>query len=366
MTHKDILTPNTPSLGFGAMRIYDESQANEMIDTYMDSGYNYFDTAYAYSGSEELLKKTLVTRHPRDSFMIASKVPPWSLTSPDECEKYLQESLTRAGLDYFDFYLVHSLSDGREQHIEDMKMFDFVLDAKKRGLAKHVGFSFHGSTQYLDRVLTQHPEMEFVQLQLNYVDVLRGPASEWQQVAIKHNKPIIVMEPVRGGTLASLPPAAEKLLKAYAPDRSIASWAISYAANLEGVTSILSGMSTIEQVEDNVETFKNLKPMTAEEMRLIECALVEMDKISDIACTACKYCHEVCPQGIDIANSFSLYNQVKRGDGGHDWNTKILYRTIPEDKQANKCVDCGICIEHCPQNINIPAGLQDVEEALKW
>jgi len=366
MTHKDILTPNNPSLGFGAMRMYDESQVQAMIGTYMDSGYNYFDTAYAYAGSEELLNKHLVSRYPRDSFMIASKIPPWSLTKPQECEKYLQESLQRTGLKYFDFYLVHSLSDAREQHIEDMGMFEFVLGAKKRGLAKHVGFSFHGSTQYLDRVLTRHPEMEFVQLQLNYQDILRGPASEWQALAIKHNKPIIVMEPIKGGTLANLPAAAEALLKKYDPNRSIASWAMQYAANLEGVTGILSGMSNIEQVQDNLKTFKNLKPLTGEEMALIESVLNEMGKVSDIACTACKYCHEHCPQGIDIASCFSLYNQMKCGDGEHDWNTIIMYNAVPASKKADRCIDCGICIEHCPQNINIPAGLQSVEDTVKW
>jgi len=364
MTHIDILTPNKPSLGFGAMRMPDKAQSEKMVDIYMDSGSNYFDTAYAYGGSEELLNKTLVSRYPRDKFMIASKLPTWEVKKPGDCEGLLKESLRRAGLDYFDFYLVHSLSDAREQHIEEMGMFDFVLDAKKRGLVKHVGFSFHGSTEYLKRLLDRHPLVEFVQLQLNYVDVLRGPAGEWQDLALKHNKPIIVMEPIKGGTLATLPPAAEALLKKHDPNRSVASWAMQYAANLKGVTSILSGMSNVEQVQDNIKTFQNLKSMSAKEMTLIENVLEEMSKISDIACTACKYCHEHCPQGIDIATCFAIYNEIKRGDGKHDWNRKVIYSSMDAEKKANRCIDCGICIEHCPQNINIPAGLQDVDEAL--
>ena len=365
MTHKDILAPGTPSLGFGAMRMPDISKATKMVDTYMESGYNYFDTAHAYAGSEELLNKTLVSRHSRDSYMIANKLPPWSITKPKDCEDLLQESLKRCGLDYFDFYLVHSITDAREQHIEDIGMFEFVLEAKKRGLVKHAGFSFHGSTQYLERILNRHPAMEFVQLQLNYVDILRGPAGEWQALALRHNKPIIVMEPIKGGTLASLPSAAEALLKAHDPNRSIASWAMQYAATLEGVTSILSGMTSLDEVQDNLKTFRNVKPLTPEENALLENILEEMGKISDIACTGCKYCHEHCPQGIDIATCFALYNEIKRGDNKYDWNRKMMYATMAPEKKADKCIDCCICIEHCPQNINIPAGLQDVDEVLK-
>jgi len=359
MTHKHILTPNTPTLGFGVMRMPDQDHSTKMIDAYMASGNNYFDTAYAYGGSEELLKNTLVNRYPRDSYMIANKLPPWELKTPKDCDKILEESLKRCNLDYFDFYLMHSLSDDREQHIDNLGIFEWSFEQKKRGVLKHVGFSFHGTTPYLERLLTRYPESEFVQLQLNYVDVLRGNAGEWQALAIKHNKPIIVMEPIKGGSLASLPAPAEALLKAYDPTRSIASWAMQYAATLEGVTSILSGMSTLAQVEDNLRTFADLKPLSAEEKTLLENVLAEMSKVANIACTACKYCHEHCPQGLDIANSFSLYNELKRGSA--EWNRKMLYKLM--ERKPDQCTSCGICLEYCPQKIDIPNGLKEVASA---
>jgi len=338
------------------MRMPEVDKAIQMVDAYMAGGYNYFDTAYAYDGSEELLKKALVKRHPRDSYMIANKLPPWELKKPADSNKILEESLRRCGLDYFDFYLMHSLSDAREKHIEDMGMFEWAFEQKKRGVLKHVGFSFHGSTPYLERLLNRYPETEFVQLQLNYIDVLRGPAGEWQALAIKHNKPIIVMEPIKGGSLATLPAPAEALLKAYDPTRSIASWAVQYAATLEGVTSILSGMSTLDQVEDNLKTFANLKPLTTDEKDLLENVLIEISKVSGIACTACKYCHAHCPQGLDIATSFSLYNEIKRGS--QMWNNRMLYDSL--NQNAGKCTACSLCLEHCPQQVDIPKELKVV------
>jgi len=363
MTHKDILTPSTPSLGFGAMRMPDLEQTKKMVDAYMNGGYNYFDTAYVYEGSEVALNKALVQRHSRSSYMIADKLPPWAITKPEECINFLEESLKRLGLDYLDFYLVHSISDSREQHIEDMGIFEFAFEQKKRGLVKHVGLSFHGSTEYLDRVLNRHPQVEFVQLQLNYIDILRGPAGQWHNVALKHKKPIIVMEPIKGGTLANLPAPAEALLKAQDPTRSIASWAMQYAATLEGVTSILSGMSSLEQINDNLNTFKNLRPLTPDEMLLLEKVIVEIGKMSIIPCTACKYCHAPCPQGIDIATCFALYNEGQRGSDNL-WNRKMVYEALPENAKAHNCTACGLCMEHCPQQINIPAGLKEVVKTL--
>jgi len=363
MTHKDILTPNTPSLGFGAMRMPDLEKTTKMIDTYLEGGYNYFDTAYAYGGSEELLGKALVKRHPRSSYMVATKLPHWSIKKPADCEKIFKESLKRMGLDYVDFYLVHSLSDGSDKHIQDMGLFEFSFEMKKQGLIKHVGFSFHGTTPYLETLLNRHPESEFVQLQLNYLDVLRGQAAQLQDLALKHKKPIIVMEPIKGGSLANLPTPAEAVLKAHDPSRSVASWAMQYAATLEGATSVLSGMSTLEQVTDNLKTFKNLQPLTAGEMALLENVLTELGKVSNIACTACKYCHEHCPQGIDIATCFSLYNEGKRDPNGM-WNRQTLYGAMQEKEKASNCTACGICLQHCPQQINIPEGLKEAAATL--
>ena len=358
MTANDILVPGNPTLGFGAMRLPDMQLARRMVDTYMDSGYNYFDTAYAYSGSEEMLNKTLVTRYPRSKFMIASKLLSWELKKTADCDRIFEESLRRCGIDYFDFYLMHSLSDDREQHVENIGMFEWAQEQKKRGRIKHVGFSFHGTTPYLERLLSRHPKSEFVQLQLNYVDILQGHAGQWQALALKHNKPIIVMGPIKGGTLSSLPAPAEALLKARDPNRSISSWAVQYAASLTGVTSILSGMSNMEQLQDNLKTFRDFKPMTKEEYDLLDNVLVEIGKVASIACTACKYCHPHCPQGLDIAAGFSLYNEVKRG--GAMWNCKMMYDTLPEESKADKCTACGVCLEYCPQQLDIPAGLNEV------
>jgi predicted aldo/keto reductase-like oxidoreductase len=242
-----------------------------------------------------------------------------------------------------------------------MALFEWVSEQKKKGKVKHVGFSFHGTTACLARMLEKHPEAEFVQLQLNYDDIMRGSAGEWQALAIKHNKPIVVMEPVKGGSLAKLPAPAEKLLKDYAPNRSIASWAIQYAATLQGVTCVLSGMSNMEQMRDNLHTYENLKPLTAEEITLLQNVLKEMGKVSSIPCTACKYCHANCPMEIDIATCFGLYNELKRGST--EWNRAMMYRTIPEGKRANNCTACGACLSHCPQKIEIPKQLEKVIDA---
>ena len=363
LTSDYYLNMNNPAaLGFGAMRMpSDKSELDKMIDTYIESGHNYFDTAYIYGGSEEALGKSLIARHSRESYVIASKLPPWHVhSSPKDCEKIFAEQLERTGLKYFDFYLVHSLDESREQDVEDKGLFEWCFNLKKQGLVKHVGFSFHGGTEYLKRLLQRHPESEFVQLQQNYVDNLQGSAAQWQNVALENKKPIIIMEPVKGGSLANLPAPAEKLLKEYAPHRSIASWAIQYAATLEGATCVLSGMSNMEQLSDNIQTFNDLKPLTNSERTLLDQVLVEMSKVANIPCTACKYCHNECPQDINIAENFMLYNEVKRGSA--HWNASILYKTIESNRRAHACTSCGLCVSHCPQHINIPKELELVVE----
>ena len=338
------------ALGFGAMRLPGDDETAKMVDAYIDSGEMYFDTAYIYEGSEERLKRTLVQRHIRDSYFVANKLPPWEINQRSDRDKIFETQLKRMGLDYFDYYLVHSLDESREKSIEEFELFEYVSKLKEKGHVRHIGFSFHGGTACLDRLLTKYKMSEFVQLQLNYVDILRGPAGQWQAVANKHGVPIIVMEPVKGGTLAKLPESAEKLLMDYDSGRSIASWAIQYAANLEGATCILSGMSNLEQTIDNIKTFKNLRPLTAEEMGLIEKVLGEMSKVSSIPCTACRYCVKDCPMEIDIAACFSLYNELKRGSEA--WNRKIMFNTM--QKNAKHCTGCGACLSHCPQHIDIP------------
>jgi len=350
-------------LGFGAMRLPDDKETAEMVDYYLDSGFNYFDTAWIYGGSEERLKRTLVKRHSRDKFVVANKLPPWEVQNHKDCDKLFEEQLRRTGLDFFDYYLIHSLDDGKEKGVEEMRLFDWAAEKKKKGLVGQVGFSFHGTTAYLARLLANHPETEFVQLQLNYSDVMRGAAREWQELAIKHNVPIVVMEPVKGGSLAKLPAPAEKILKEYAPHRSVASWAIQYAATLKGVSCVLSGMSNMEQLRDNVKIFGDMKPLSKAEIDMLEQVLVETGKVSSIPCTACKYCHAHCKPEIDIAACFSLYNDLKRG--GTDWNLAMMYRTLPDNTLAHNCTECGACIEHCPQKIDIPRELKTVVNTFK-
>jgi len=280
-------------LGFGAMRLpTDAAECKKMFAAYLESGGNYIDTAYIYGGSEEMLKKTLVSQHPRDSYLLADKVPPWSVHSAKDCGRILQESLKRCGVDYFDYYLLHALSGDHEKKAITIGMYEWAQEMKKKGIVRHVGFSFHDSPEVLNEILATHTEMDFVMLQLNYADILRGPAGAFHQSALKHNKTLFAMEPVKGGTLASLPAEAEALLKASRPNDSMASWALRYTASLEGVQSVLSGMSSLAQVEDNIRTFNPFEPMANEEYALLEQVMEILGKESAIPCTGCKYCLE--------------------------------------------------------------------------
>lgn len=351
-------------LGFGAMRLPSEmDNYRRLIDAYLESGFCYFDTAYVYENSEDILNKGLTSRYPRDAYMLADKLPPWKANTDEDSDNLLRESLQRCGVDYFDFYLLHSLDDNTADDAKINRMFDWIRLQKQKGLCCHIGFSFHGTAAYLEKLLTEHPETEVVQLQLNYVDILRGQAGELHKIALRHNKPIVVMEPVKGGTLATMPAEAEAPLKAIHPDRSLASWAFRYAASLAGVTCVLSGMGTMDQVQDNLKTFNPLVPLTPEEHAAIEKAVAELFKVAVIPCTACRYCMADCPGQINIPVCFSLYNETKRGSA--HWNRKILYNNIPKGHRADDCTRCGGCLTHCPQHIDIPTALEEVSVMFK-
>ena len=366
MTHTDIITkPGVKQgfafLGFGCMRFPSSvKEVIKMTDAYLETGLNYFDTAYIYGGSEDALRKALVTRHPRESYMIADKVPPWKVRNQKDCDKTLNSIFDRLKVDYLDFLLIHSIDEDNARSADKADMYNWAADQKKKGYVKHIGFSFHGTTELLNSLLCEHPEMEFVQLQLNYMDMLRGHAKQWQETALKHDKPVIAMEPVRGGALAKLPPAAEALMKAHSQNDSIASWAMRYAATIPGVACVLSGMSTLAQMKDNIKTFSPLKPLSDQEIDIIEAALVETGKASPIACTGCKYCLADCPQQIEIAHCFALYNEVKRGS--QKWNLQQTYDATPAGHFASDCIACGKCVKRCPQHIDIPEELKKVEK----
>jgi predicted aldo/keto reductase-like oxidoreductase len=360
MKHQDILNPNPKyaELGFGLMRLPSVEETAKMVDMYLEAGFNYFDTAYVYGDSENKLKQALSSRHSRDTYMVADKLPPWMANNREACDKLLNESLKKCGLDYFDFYLVHSLDEGNEQNAVKNGVYEWIIEQKKKGIAKHIGFSFHGSTELLEHILTVHPEMEFAQLQLNYMDILRGKAGELHEIALKHKKPIIVMEPVKGGTLANLPPVAEAMFKDFAPDSSVASWAVRYAASLSGASCILGGMSSVSQMADNLKTYSPFKHISQDELKIIEKVLLELSTVATIPCTYCKYCVADCPQNIEIPICFNLYNDSKRGAA--NWNLEGLYEAISKGRRAGDCVDCGACVARCPQHIDIPNELKIV------
>ena len=354
----------TPTLlAFGAMRLpKGVDECKKMFAAYLESGGNYIDTAYVYDGSEAMLKKALTTQHPRDSYLLADKLPPWSIKSLKDCDRLLQESLSRCGVDYFDNYLLHSLGADTEKKLVSLGVYEWAQEQKKKGLVRNVGFSFHDSVALLDSMLAAHPEMDFVMLQLNYADILRGPAKAFQETANKYNKTLFAMEPIKGGSLANLPAEAEALLKAARPSDSIASWAMRYAASLDGVKSVLSGMSSLAQVQDNIKTFNPFEPMVDSEYALLEQVMEILGKEATIPCTGCDYCLSECPLGIQIPNCITLYNECQRA--GEKWNRESMYKAIPAGHRAEDCTACGVCVPRCPQKIDIPDALKTVAKEL--
>ncbi len=357
-------------LGFGLMRMplldpkndasVDIEQVKKMVDLFMAKGFTYFDTAIMYNGfaSQRVAKEALVDRYPRDSFTLATKLHNGFFRTLEDRDKIFNEQLEQTGAGYFDYYLLHGIESSSLPQYEDLDCFNWLLDKKAKGLVKHAGFSFHDSPELLDQILTRHPEMEFVQLQINYLDW----ESEWIQsrkvyeTAVRHGKPVIVMEPVKGGTLAQLPPAAENMFRSHEPDLSIASWAIRFAASLPGVMMVLSGMSSIEQMEDNLSFMEDFKPLTSEETAM---ALQAADIINNqiaVPCTACSYCTEGCPSQIPIPRYFSLYNEDMRENlEEKGWTINFTnYEKLAESfGKASDCVECGQCESMCPQHIPI-------------
>ena len=379
MKNDSIVFPK--KLGFGLMRLpkladdpskIDVEQVKIMVDKFMAAGLTYFDTAYVYDDgdSERAIREALVERYPRDSFTLATKLNVWLYkdTTAESARQQFTTSLERTGAGYFDFYLLHALMPKNVGKYEEFGIWDFVREQKAKGLIRHWGFSFHGDPVLLRELLTKYPDAEFVQLQINYAD-WENPAvtsRENYEVAREFGKPIVVMEPVKGGTLADPPEAIKKILTEADPKASLPSWAIRYVASLDGILTVLSGMSNVEQMEDNISYMADFKPLTPNEQETIRKAQEALAAIDSIPCTGCHYCTQGCPMSIPIPEIFAarnrqlIWNRIERGQAAYD-------SAVGEEGagKASDCLQCGQCEAACPQHINVIERLQDCAEAFE-
>ncbi len=363
-------------LGFGLMRLpltnpsdagsIDIELCKKMVDSFIDQGFTYFDTALMYCGgkSENAVKEFLTSRYPRNKYTLATKLHSMFFKTKEERDTVFNNQLEKTGVDFFDYYLLHDIGVDHYKVYTELDCFNWIAQKKKEGKVRYAGFSFHDKADLLDKVLTEHPEMDFVQLQINYLDwESEGIQSrKCYEVAEKHGKPVIVMEPVKGGTLANLPPVAANLLKNYNPEASLPSWAIRFAASLPNVKMVLSGMSNMEQLLDNISYMKDFKPLNQEEKSLVYKVVDIINGNIAIPCTSCSYCTEGCPQNIAIPKYFSLYNADLQESKDKGWTPQGEYyaRLTDEFGAASDCVECGQCEEACPQHLPIIKNLKDV------
>ena len=350
-------------LGFGLMRLPEKDgvvvmeEVCRMVDSYMKAGFNYFDTAYVYHGgkSEVAAREAIVKRYPRDTFYLATKLPAWNIKSLEDRDRLLNEQLERAGVDYFDFYLLHAVEDGGHYDTyEKYDCFHWAMQKKDEGKIKHFGFSYHGTPELLEKILDKYPQTEFVQIQLNYADwnnpVVRS--GDLYKILHRRNIPMIIMEPVKGGTLANLKPELAVKYKAVRPDASCASWALRFAGSLPGIMTILSGMSNEEQMKDNIKTFADFEPLNDRERAVIDEVTAIMFDIPQIGCTACRYCCDGCPMKISIPDVFRTVNTIRIYN--EDFRPKAFYNgLVANSGRASACIACGQCEGVCPQHLPI-------------
>jgi Predicted oxidoreductases of the aldo/keto reductase family len=368
----------TKKLGFGCMRLplldkddqtsVDVETLNSLVDAFLSKGFTYFDTALTYHGfrSEEFVRKALVERHARSEYAIATKLPPRVLKSAADQERIFGEQLERMGVDYFDYYLVHNLGVSAYQQAKQFGTFEFVREKKREGKIRNIGFSFHDTPELLEEIIAENPGLDFVQLQINYID-WENPGIQSRrclEVARKHGLPVIVMEPCKGGNLAVVPEEAERIMKAYAPEASIPSWAIRFAASQEGVMMVLSGMNSMEQVLDNASYMADFKPLGAEEYEVIAEVTAIIDANTAVPCTACQYCVPYCPKKIAIPDYFALYNSAKRAVTDNVSSQFVYYLNLASTHgKASDCISCRSCEKVCPQHIKISDFMKDVSAA---
>ena len=369
------MKPLMRPFGFGTMRLpltdpdnpasIDQAQVNRMADRFLEAGFTYVDTAYMYHNqmSEGAVRQAFVDRYPRDRFVLADKMPVAFVKTADDYPRFFAEQLERCGVQYFDYYLLHNLSRKSLGLAESTGAFAYMQQLKAEGKILHAGFSYHDTADLLEDLLQKHPEMEFVQLQLNYIDWENEliQARKNYEVCVRYGKPVVVMEPVKGGALADPPEEVRALFHSVDADASPASWAIRFAASLEGVFMVLSGMSNLAQMEDNLSFMRHFQPLGETERSVLDRAVALLQARIAIPCTGCRYCvnHEPgCPMQIAIPEYFGIYNTVKAY--GQAWSTTLRYRNLRAEGHGapGDCIGCGQCESHCPQRIPIIDWLQ--------
>lgn len=361
-------------MGFGCMRLplldendqksIDMSQFEQMVDLFMDAGNTYFDTAFVYheGESEVTLGKALVSRYPRESFTIATKCLAWAMPDKESAQGCLDISLQRLGTDYVDYFLLHNVGGQRTAKFDEYDMWNYAQEQKAAGKVRYVGFSIHDNAECLEKLLTEHPEMDFVQIQVNYLDWEdpQNEAKAMMEVAERHHTPVIIMEPARGGRLCNLPEEVASILEEAKPGSTQAEWAYRFCWNLPNVVSVLSGMSTLEQARENVASYAANKPFTDEEQRALDQAIAKLRSFAEIPCTACNYCVEGCPAGVKIPQILALLN-LESMTHDHEF-VKGLYGWQAAEGLASTCTQCGLCESMCPQQIEIIEHLETAAE----
>ncbi|RAP50216.1 MAG: Fe-S oxidoreductase [Methanosphaera sp. SHI613] len=368
---------------FGMMRLpqldendptkVDVEQVKEMVDEFIANGGKYFDTAYPYHNgvSEDVLRQAVVERYPREDFYVATKLPIFSVNKPEDMEMFFNQQLENCGVDYFDYYLIHNVNEMTHHAVYDYDSFEFVRQKKREGKIKHMGFSFHDKPDALVEALEAFPDCDFVQLQINYLDWESSSveSKKCYEIACEYNKPVIVMEPVKGGALANLPEKAEEIFKEYDENAENVSWALRFCNDLENVFMILNGVSSIEQMKSSINIFKDIQPLTEDEHEVIKKVTGIVNDLTPIKCTECNYCIEHCPENIPISKYFSIYNtnHINKTQGGDPLNAPVSYLVLAQSDEhgaAGDCIECKACEKYCPQHLEIHQLLKDVDNEL--
>ena len=343
----------------------DIDQLKKMVDVFMDRGFTHFDTAYTYhqGKSEKAFREAVAERYPRERFTLTDKMPMWEIRQESDYERIFRTQLERTGVEYFDYYWLHSMNKNYVEVLDRTNGWDFVVRKQKEGKIRNIGFSFHDDSATLEKILVEHPEMEYVQLQINYVDwdSASVEAGKCYELCEKYGRKVMVMEPVKGGSLAQVPEEVESLFKEQSPEASPASWAIRFAASLPSVKMVLSGMSDLSQVEDNTSFMEDFKPLDEDEQVIMARAAGVIKKSIAIQCTACHYCTDGCPMNIAIPEYFGLYNTLKQFGASASFNSNYYFKRLADYRgKPSDCIECGQCEEHCPQHLPIIENLKMV------